>query len=70
MNKANSIANQSVQSMFKQLTQSLFEKISMVEERSTEIALSTIYFALKETKKTFAEVFATKAYDIRIMKID
>lgn len=42
----------------------------MVEEKQTEAALTCLYYALKDQNKTFAEMFASHSYDIRIIKND
>ncbi|TNV87612.1 hypothetical protein FGO68_gene16970 [Halteria grandinella] len=70
MRKASSLANQSINTMIKQITQSFIEKLTQNEERHTEIALTQLYQGLIAKGKNFAEMFAHKAYDIKNMKDD
>jgi hypothetical protein len=70
MRKARTLANQSIQSMVKQITLSFIDQITQREEVQTEGILIALYCAIIERKKTFAELFAAKAFDIPMLKHD
>jgi len=62
--RASTLAKESMDIMFKNFTSSYIKQLSMKDEQITETTLITIMEKLGQTKKSFADVFCSKVFDI------
>ena len=63
--RANSMAKQSMDMILKNMTSSFIAQLSQNEEQLTENTLILILESLGQRKKSFADVFCRKVYDIK-----
>jgi hypothetical protein len=65
MKQASDLATQSMDRLYQTLTHSFIEQMTMKEEQLTERALTQLLVTLKDTKRTFIEVFSGIIYDVK-----